>query len=97
MRSSWSPKLITGVSENQTKGVRARAERIYYLIIGEIAKEEGLTEKKTELIIRTIFQNLAEQIRTGDNRGISMPYFGTFKMKPTQEKKYKKKLNGLNT
>ena len=74
-------ETVSGVSKGQLKGSTVRAERLYNEIIAEIAKEEGLTEKRTETIIRSIFQTFMEKVRKGET-GISVMNLGSFLMKP---------------
>lgn len=81
------------------KPTRTRSAKILNTIIDEIAKEEGLSAKKVDIILQSVFGLIAEDFRTQSCKGTRILNLGKFFVKPYKLQKYLDKLNtnGSNT
>ena len=60
------------------KPVRARSAKL----LEEIAKEEGISTKKVDIILQSVFGKIAEDIRTQSCIETKVLYLGKFRVKP---------------
>jgi len=77
--------------------VRARAAKILDEIINQIAEEEGISVKSVNVILQSVFSQIASDIRKGDLKGTHIMHLGKFKVKPYNIIKYLDRRNGSDT
>ena len=68
--------------------IRARADKLSDEIIEQIAKEEGISVKKVNCVLQSLFGTIAEDIRKGDLKGTHILHLGKFLVKPYKMQKY---------
>lgn len=61
---------------------RARSAKILEEIIEQIAKEEGISNRKIDCILQAVFGQIANDIRERKLKGSHILYLGKFLVKP---------------
>ena len=81
-----------------SKGVvsvsRSRAAKILDDIMAQIAKEEGISIKKVNCVLQSVFGLIAEDMRSGSLKGSHIIHLGKFKVKQYNMVRYYKKHDG---
>lgn len=77
-----------------TSPIRTRAAKVLEDIINQIAKEEGLTEKRVNVILQSVFGTIADDIREGGLKGTHIIHLGKFVVKPHNIRRFLDKKNG---